>query len=298
MFKLVVVGTVVALASATHPINEEIFTTIKKSTSSWIAHKPEENPLNKYTKEELLSLLGTKISESNEFSDYESLNVSAPASFDARTQWGSKIHPIRDQGQCGSCWAFGATEALSDRFAIKGIDVILSPQDMVSCDRSDSGCNGGYMSAAWSYLKSTGAVSDKCMPYKSSSGTAPSCTTKCADGSAWKKYKCSDVLHPTSVSDIKAEISTNGPVEGAFTVYEDFFSYKSGVYHHVSGGVAGGHAIKVLGYGTDNGVNYWLCANSWGANWGEKGYFRIKQGDCNIDNQMYACHPNVASVYF
>lgn len=64
-------------------------------------------------------------------------------------------------------------------------------------------------------------------------------------------------------------------METGFTVYSDFFNYKSGVYSHVSGGVAGGHAVKILGWGIDNGVNYWLCANSWGPLWGESGFFRI-----------------------
>ena len=84
-------------------------------------------------------------------------------------------------------------------------------------------------------------------------------------------------------------------MEGAFTVYEDFFNYKSGVYQHVSGGVAGGHAIKVLGFGVENGVAYWLCANSWGPSWGMQGFFKIKQGDCGINQQMYACTPAVAT---
>jgi len=62
---------------------------------------------------------------------------------------------------------------------------------------------------------------------------------------------------------------TYGPVEGAFTVYEDFLTYKSGVYSHKSGSALGGHAIKILGYGTENGTPYWLCANSWNEDWGD-----------------------------
>lgn len=85
-------------------------------------------------------------------------------------------------------------------------------------------------------------------------------------------------------------------MEAAFTVYEDFFSYTSGVYQHKFGGMAGGHAIKVLGYGSENGTDYWLCANSWGESWGMSGYFKIKQGDCGINDQMFACTPDVESV--
>jgi len=166
---------------------------------------------------------------------------------------------------------------------------------MVSCDKNNYGCDGGYLNYAWSYLSTSGAVADSCFPYTAGDGTAPKCATKCTDGSAFKKYKCKSgsTVHPTSVANIKTEIYANGPVEGAFTVYEDFFNYKSGVYSHVSGGVAGGHAIKVLGFGKENGVDYWLCANSWGTGWGMSGFFKIKQGDSGIDQQIYACSPSV-----
>jgi cathepsin B len=86
--------------------------------------------------------------------------VDLPDVFDARKQWPNAIHPIRNQLQCGSCWAFAATEVLSDRFAIQNsdIDVILSPQQLVSCDNKDGnmGCQGGYPIRAWKYMKQTG----------------------------------------------------------------------------------------------------------------------------------------------
>lgn len=219
-------------------------------------------------------MLGTHIvAPNNDFNDYVSLNVTAPASFDARTQWPSCVHAIRDQSQCGSCWAFGSTEALSDRFCIASsgkVNVVLSPQDLVACDKSNYGCNGGYLNLAWAYLKSTGVVTDACQSYQSASGKSPACKTTCDNASTpYKKYKVSSVVHPTSVEDIKKELSTNGPLETGFTVYEDFYNYKSGVYHHTTGSQLGGHAIKVLGYGTEGGVNYWLCANSWGTSFGE-----------------------------
>jgi cathepsin B len=242
-------------------------------------------------------MLGTYIVPSNKI--YPKIEVTAtPTNFDARTQWASLIHPVRDQQQCGSCWAFGASEALSDRFAIasKGKTIaVLSPEDLVSCDSTDYGCQGGYMENAWEYLENNGIVTDSCFPYTAGPGTEAPCASKCVDGSAWKKYKCkqNSIVHPTTPDEIKTEIYKNGPMEGAFTVYEDFFNYKSGVYSHVSGGVAGGHAIKILGWGTESGVDYWLCANSWGSGWGMAGFFKIKQGDCDINDQVYACTPDL-----
>jgi cathepsin B len=254
---------------------------IKERLPAWEPMDPATNPLKGKTVEELMGLLGTYTVEDTESYHVPNYVYAAPAQFDARDQWKEKIHEIRDQQSCGSCWAFGATEALSDRFAIASngsIDVVLSPEDMVSCDKSNLGCSGGYMNKAWAYLENTGVVSDACFPYTAGSGTAPACRSTCVNGASFKKYKCKagSTVHPLTVANIKAEISSNGPVEGAFTVYNDFFNYASGVYHHVSGAVAGGHAIKVLGYGTENGENYWLCANSWGKSWGLQGYFKIR----------------------
>jgi len=124
----------------------------------------------------------------------------------------------------------------------------------------------------------------------------PSCHKKCTDGEAWKKYKCaSAATKSTTVAGTKSEIAAHGPVETGFNVYEDFMSYSSGVYHHVSGRLEGGHAVKILGWGHDlvSGYDYWLCANSWGTSWGEKGFFRIKQGDSGIDDATFGCAPAV-----
>jgi len=94
-------------------------------------------------------------------------------------------------------------------------------------------------------------------------------------------------------NDIKAEIFKNGPVETAFTVYEDFLTYKSGVYKHTSGGELGGHAVKFMGWGVENNVPYWLVANSWNANWGYKGFFKILRGgdECGIEDEVSAGMP-------
>ena len=84
-------------------------------------------------------------------------------------------------------------------------------------------------------------------------------------------------------------------METGFEVYHDFFNYKSGVYQHVTGDLAGGHAVKMVGWGiTDDGVEYWICANSWGPEWGEKGFFRIKTGEGQIDSSVWGCLPDVS----
>ena len=84
---------------------------------------------------------------------------------------------------------------------------------------------------------------------------------------------------------------TNGTVTAAFTVYEDFLTYKSGVYSHQTGSALGGHAIKCIGWGTENDEDYWLCVNSWNNTWGDMGTFKILQGNCGINDQMTAGMP-------
>lgn len=81
-------------------------------------------------------------------------------------------------------------------------------------------------------------------------------------------------------------------METGFTVYDDFFSYKSGIYkYNGTAKESGGHAVKLIGWGNQNGENYWIAANSWGSGWGENGYFRIAFGQCGIDDQTLAGDP-------
>lgn len=103
-------------------------------------------------------------------------------------------------------------------------------------------------------------------------------------------------MEAVNPEQIKEQIYLYGPMQTGFTVYSDFMNYQSGVYHHVSGMVEGGHAVKILGWGTQDGLDYWLCANSWGPSWGEDGFFKIKQGDCGIDESVWACVPDVSSL--
>ena len=122
----------------------------------------------------------------------------------------------------------------------------------------------------------------------------PKCSLSCEKDSGlhYKEDKthADHVYFVLGAPHMETEISTNGPIEGAFTVYEDFLTYKSGVYIHKTGSALGGHAIRVLGYGSENGVPYWLCANSWNETWGDNGYFKILRGvdHCGIEQSGVA----------
>ena len=191
MFKLVIIGTIAVVAMA-HPISHEMTEKINSKATTWKAADPATNPLSKYTHEELLQKLGTFIVPINGVHKRPQV-TEVPTEFDARAQWPNFVHKVRDQQQCGSCWAFGASEALSDRFAISSngkINQVLSPEDMVSCDTQDYGCGGGYMEKAWDYLEQFGIVTDSCFTYTAGGGNAPACASKCGDGEAFTKYKC------------------------------------------------------------------------------------------------------------
>ncbi|XP_047262566.1 cathepsin B-like protease 2 isoform X1 [Capsicum annuum] len=237
-----------------------------------------------------------------------------PEEFDARDAWPqcSTIRDIRDQGHCGSCWAFGAVEALSDRFCIHyDVNVTLSANDLISCCGAfcGRGCKGGNSVAAWRYFRRRGVVTEECDPYFDQIGCphpgcspkyrTPRCRGRCVDGNQkWgnsKHYVVKAYRIRRNTRRIMAEIYKHGPVQVSFTVYADFAHYKSGVYKHVKGKKLGGHAVKIIGWGTsEQGVNYWLAANSWNRDWGDDGFFKIRRGtnECGIENTMVAGIPS------
>ncbi|CAI4227619.1 unnamed protein product [Auanema sp. JU1783] len=240
-----------------------------------------------------------------------------PEEFDAREKWPEFIHPVRDQGDCGSSWALSTTTISSDRLAIISdgrINSTVSPQQLLSCNQHrQKGCEGGYLDRAWWYIRKLGVVSETCYPYESGLSREPGiCHIPKSSYRSGKGITCpyDDTIDstvykmtpPYRVSsreeDIMTEIITNGPVQSTFAVHEDFFMYKGGVYKHSELANAKGarfvgegyHSVRVLGWGVDHStgrpIKYWLCANSWGTSWGEDGLFRIIRGEnhCEIES--------------
>lgn len=271
------------------------------ASASFETYSYDEHPFKNWTEEEIKNMLGVKTFIPFNYNSelIEDNSDSLPANFDSRTQWPDCVHAIRDQGHCGSCWAFAASEVLSDRFCIasKGkTNLVLSPQDLVSCDKVDHGCNGGNPLFSWMYLMNKGIVSDECMPYTSGSGEVEKCPTHCAnDNVEFVRYHSAGMPQMLNNNEqkIKESIFAHGPVETGFTVYEDFMSYKSGIYSHKSGKMLGGHAVKIVGWGEEEGVKYWIAANSWSEKWGENGFFRIQVGQCNFEGMAIAGLPKL-----
>ncbi|KAG7509392.1 cathepsin B-like [Solea senegalensis] len=305
-------------------LSSEMVDFINEAKTTWRARQNFYNADVSYVKGLCGTILnGPKLPEV--VHDVEGMQL--PDNFDARQQWPNcpTIQQIRDQGLCGSCWAFGAVEAMSDRLCIHSsgrISLEISAEDLLTCcEECGMGCFGGYPSAAWEYWTRKGLVTGGlydskvgCRPYTISpcehhvNGTrppcqgeqeTPKCEMMCIDGYSPsypkdKHFGRSSYSVPSQQEQIMTELYKSGPVEAAFSVYEDFLLYKTGVYQHVTGEMLGGHAIKILGWGEENGTPYWLAANSWNSDWGDNGFFKIKRGndECGIESEVVAGIPH------
>ncbi|KAL9656436.1 hypothetical protein ABK040_005201 [Willaertia magna] len=225
-----------------------------------------------------------------------------PPRFDFREQWPQCVRPVKDQMHCGSCWAFSASSVLADRFCIASggrVNVDLSPQFMVSCSGQNNGCYGGFFDATWRFLVAVGTVSETCVPYVSFGGFVPACNIKSCGvpGQSSPFYQAKSARKLEGMLDIMTDLKENGPVQLAMGVYKDFYSYKSGVYRHVTGKYVGGHAVKIVGWGFDTAsrLPYWICENSWGKDWGINGYFWVLRGhgECGIGKLVWSGKPDL-----
>jgi KDEL-tailed cysteine endopeptidase len=194
------------------------------------------------------------------------------ANLKATVDWSTKgaVNPVKNQGSCGSCWAFSAVGALEGLAAINGKIQDFSEQELVDCSRSygNGGCNGGLMQPAFSYVKDKGISVQSAYPYK---GVDGSCKT-----TSGNKFKISGhvVVPANNAAQLKAAIDKQ-PVSVAVQAdASPFRSYKSGVLTGTACGTKINHAVLAVGYET-SGTPYYKVKNSWGTSWGEKGYVRI-----------------------
>ncbi|MBN1423542.1 FG-GAP repeat protein, partial [Candidatus Fermentibacteria bacterium] len=204
-----------------------------------------------------------------------------PPAWDWRSAEGDNyVTPIRDQAQCGSCWAFGALACMESRMAIDAFvpdpTVDLSEQYLVSC--SPGSCNGYSISGTCEFLRTQGTLTEGCMGYQATDYVP--CSSHCPHGALELVYVQNWGWIGPNRDAIKTRV-LDGPVYVAFTVYSDFQAYNGGVYEHVWGEEEGGHAVAIVGW--DDDLECWICKNSWG-NWGEDGYFRIKYGQCMMED--------------
>lgn len=215
--------------------------------------------------------------------------VAAPASFDWRNYNGNQwMTPVKNQGQCGSCTAFascGALEVIYRQASHNpGLDVDLSEQHLFTCAGGHcAGVTGISFETALSLILYQGIPDEACFPYQ---GIDLDCAASCTDWQA-RAITISGFQRVSPQNDYTPDLLKPAvmiqPLLCSMLVYDDFRYYSAGVYQHVSGEYLGGHAVVITGW--DDTESCWICKNSWGTDWGEDGYFRIRWEDCSIGGE-------------
>ena len=307
---------------------QDIVEKVNNLHTTW---KAELNPID------VRPLLGVLLDPETKLFAKERLSIPArnitpiqdlPENFDLRTEYPycNSLFEIRDQANCGSCWAVASVETMSDRHCIisKGKQKpILSASVVISCcSLCGKGCNGGLPYEAFIYWLAAGIptggeygdkgtcspyflppcnhhISDTELPDCPPTEKEPSCNKTCQDGYDIDfnndRYFATEYYTVKGEAEIMTEIYERGSIESNFLVYEDFVNYREGVYQHVEGELLGGHAIKIIGWGVENGVKYWLCVNSWNEHWGDKGTFKILRGEnhCRVEYNIVTGMPKL-----
>lgn len=251
------------------------------------------NHLAHLTPAEYKSLLGLRPyrrENTAKVSDY-----APPKSIDWREK--GVVNPVKDQGQCGSCWAFSAIQAMESVWAINHNTLYsLSEQNMVDCCYLCMGCAGGIMDLAYKYAKNEQGgkfMTEADYPYHAIREECKFDKSKAVDAVVTGFMD----IAVTSERDLAAKVAQYGPAAiGIDASQTSFHLYSSGIYddpHCTPMNID--HGVGCVGYGSENGVNYWIVRNSWGPTWGEKGYIRmVKDKDNQCGEASMAVIPTVA----
>jgi len=227
----------------------------------------------------------------------DAMRSAAPSKLDYTATGGTS--PVKDQGYCGSCWAYSATEGIESAvYRASGTMPILSTQQIIACDKGDGGCNGGDLPTAFDYVESDGGIdADASYPDTSHNwGITGKCQTHdhvakvtdykyavapCESGSCSKQDE----------DGLKAALASFGPLSICVNA-NDWNDYNGGVYTAKCSGSYNSldHCVQLVGYDTTASTPYWIVKNSWGSSWGEKGHIWLPMGEnsCGVaDEAMY-----------
>ncbi len=231
------------------------------------------NQFTNMSNEQFRSFLGRKnIMKDLKISN--NIHLSTGLVKDGNFDWKQYTTPVKNQGMCGSCWAFAATETIESHLMIyRNQFVELSEQQLVECDVNNQGCEGGSEIMAYIYSMYNPLSIEWSYPYTSFFGEQWYCNkSKVVEGIKIKGYKR---VKENTYNDLMNTLYHQGPLSVAVDA-STWSSYHSGIFDGCNKtDIELNHAVQLVGYGTDQGVDYWLVRNSWGIEWGESGYIRL-----------------------
>jgi len=283
----------------------ELLAQLVQAKARWIARQTPQSLLSDNEKKALLGVIFTpddlSAATAARAGAPRAAAAAAPPAFAPAVDWrnhnGNHVTSVKDQKNCGSCVSFCCTGLVESMASIeRGQLLDLSEADSHFCSSHGASCGGWNANDCLEQIKVRGVVPDGLFPYMSAFANPPQSDP--APPHYWIPH-CNNVANRAAVAvkiashgllsnitDRKNYLSNNGPCGASFDVYDDFFSYGSGVYHHVTGGLAGGHCVEVIGY--SDAEQCWICKNSWGPGWGSAGFFKIGYGECNFDTYAFA----------
>ena len=265
---------------------DEIRTAIKNKGAHWVAEETPVSVLPDHEKKRRLGLIMQTPTGTEKVMAFREPLAGLPVSLDWRANGGNYVTPVKNQGSCGSCWAFATTAALESFILIRDnlseLNDDRAEEILLSCatDPDAGSCDGGYIGTSSDYIRDTGLPPESYFPY-----TASSSDDTCSSAlPGWQGVTAKIgswffvVGSGTQVDAIRNALFMYGPLVTTMNVYNDFYSYAGGVYQYVTGSYVGSHAILTVGYMDDSSVTgggYFIVKNSWDTTWGETGYFKI-----------------------
>ncbi|MDZ7370161.1 MAG: hypothetical protein ONB12_03215 [candidate division KSB1 bacterium] len=270
---------------------------IRERGAAWIASPNELTELSAQERQRRLGLTGSPLKGTAPALLSLPQFGPLPSRFDWRDAGGNWVTPVRDQGACGSCWAFSAVAQVEAWWNIRrqtaDSTLDLSEQILLSCSGAGDCENGGYVDLALHFIRDVGVPPEKSLPYAAKSNVP------CAAADALWHLQTVTIpdwgyvtFGEAQIENIKTALLYH-PVSTAFEVFSDFYAYKSGVYEHVYGASEGWHAVLIVGWNDDE--RCWIAKNSWGKNWGESGYFRIRWGQVHFGEAVWCIWDEVSS---
>jgi len=263
--------------------------------------QPRQNPQANFSDDEKRALLGVILDKKALAAAMAPKAVAAAApnfapAVDWRNHNGNHVTAVRDQKRCGSCVSFCTTAAVESMASIeKGQLLDLSEADLHFCSSHGASCGGWWPDQAYGEIKNRGVVPESLYPYMNAFDNPP--VPDPGNPTVWKAH-CTQVPNRTAVAvkitssgtvvsmvDRKNYLTNVGPCSAVMHVFDDFYSYGTGVYHHVTGNDVGLHCVEVIGY--SEAEQCWICKNSWGSGWGGAGgFFKIGYGEAGIDTEF------------